>query len=53
LNAIADPETDAGTGLYTDLIDTDKSTSDGWRRKLGDIEGNESTGSTDTLDYCQ
>lgn len=52
MDTIADPETDACTSLYTDLIDANKSTSDGGGRQLGDIERYESTGSANTLDYC-
>ena len=39
LNAIVDPETDQTSSLPAEFVDTDKATSDGGRRDLGDVDG--------------
>jgi hypothetical protein len=44
LHSITDPEANACSSLHTDLIDSDKSTSDGRRRKFSNVKRNNTTG---------
>jgi hypothetical protein len=47
LDGVVDPESSEGTDLDKDVEETDETTSDGGRRELGEVDGNDQGQETD------